>query len=226
MTKKAPLTRVPSRQELWRQAHQTIPSIHHLKAWCENNIPPTTVHDYIRHERLSEIKKETLFELPLSSAKPMLYPFAITHSAPLGVETNWRCDRTKVLHKIALRHESLRNINSSFYSISSRDSGIRVCNSEITFFADDWFFVQRLALAAYLQGDLREDRHPVSTFNEDLERYAMTQLGLTIEQCREFKSMGLIDGLATIEDMAMNHLQKTASSNLLPIPDMDFAPAL
>ncbi len=54
----------------------------------------------------------------------------------------------------------------------------------------------------------------------------MTQLGLTIEQCREFKSMGLIHGLATIEDMAMNHLQKTASSNLLPIPDMDFAPAL
>ena len=226
MTKKAPLTRVPSRQELWRQAHQTIPSIHHLKAWCENNIPPTTVHDYIRHERLSEIKKETLFELPLSSAKSMLYPFAITHSAPLGVETNWSRDRTKVLHKIALRHESLRNINSSFYSISSRDSGIRVCNREITLFADDWFFVQRLALAAYLNGDLHEARHPVSTFNEDLERYAMTQLGLTIEQCREFKSMGLIDGLATIEDMAMNHLQKTASSNLLPIPDMDFAPAL
>ena len=184
------------------------------------------MHDYIRHERLSDIKKETLFELPLSSAKSMLYPFAITHSAPLGVETNWSCDRTKVLHKIALRHESLRNINSSFYSISSRDSGIRVCNSEITLFADDWFFVQRLALAAYLNGDLHEERHPVSTFNEDLERYAMTQLGLTIEQCREFKSMGLIHGLATIEDMAMNHLQKTASSNLLPIPDMDFAPAL
>ena len=191
MTKKAPLSRVPSRQELWCQAHETIPSIHHLKAWCENNIPPTTVHDYIRHERLSDIQKETLFELPLSSAKPMLYPFAITHSAPLGVETNWRCDRTKVLHKIALRHESLRNINSSFYSISSRDSGIRVCNREITLFADDWFFVQRLALAAYLNGDLHEGRHPVSTFNEDLERYAMTQLGLTIEQCREFKSMVL-----------------------------------
>ena len=150
----------------------------------------------------------------------MLYPFAITHSAPLGVATNWRGDEDKVLHKIALRHDSLHNLNSSFYAMSHRDSGIRVCNGEITLFADDWFFVQRLAIAAYLKGDLKDtSRHPVSTFNADMERYTMTQLGLTIEQCQEFKSMGLINGLDTIEEMAMNHLQKTATSNALSIPD-------
>lgn len=179
------------RKDIWSELRNTVRSEKDIvslsKAACSKEMEDLYLTTHSPRTASSDF-----WSLPIRQTR--VEHMSISHYAPLGMQTNWCLkDETKPGHKIALRIKSERNLNSSMYGYSTYDSGFRVCNGEMYLFADDWPFVQRLALVHFLEKTLTDadGRHPVKTFLVDLERYSQTQAGCSLTHLTHLHAMGL-----------------------------------
>ena len=78
------------------------------------------------------------------------------------------------------------------YDNTRSESGFRVLNQDMFLFADDWPFVQRMALGEFLEGKLKPvmTRHPVNEFGADMERYSVLQTGMPLSQLKDLYALG------------------------------------
>ena len=179
------------RKDLWIRIRTEVSSVNDIEMFCRAQCSQEMENLYLREQHRERLSSSDFWSLPV--LKTRIEHFSISHDAPLGTPSNWGLrDETRVGHKIALRIESSRNLNYTMYEYSKSESGFRVDFQEMYLFADDWPFVQRMALGEFLEGNLKStmSRHPINEFVADLERYSVLQTGMPLSQLKDLHAMG------------------------------------